>query len=54
MDLLEGGAGHMCEWNELPWEHFVEYQCEGRRSRDRRPNLVEGKGEGGESHTQNP
>ena len=44
----------MCEWNELPWEHFVEYQCEGRRSRDRRPNLVEGKGEGGESHTQNP
>ena len=46
VDMLEGGE-HMCEWNELPWEHFAENQCGGRRSRDRRPNLVEGKGWGG-------
>ena len=46
VDMLEGGE-HMCEWNELPWEHFAESQCGGRRSRDRRPNLVEGKGWGG-------
>ena len=28
-------------WNWLPWEHFVENQCRGRRGRDRKSNLVE-------------
>ena len=36
---VEGGE-NICEWNGLPWEHFVENQCGGRRGRDRKPDLV--------------
>ena len=39
-----GGEEPLWEWNWLPWKHFVEKQCRGRRGRDRRPNLVEGEG----------
>ena len=34
-----GGGEPLCEWNGPPWKHFIENQCGGRRSTDRRPNL---------------
>ena len=43
VDLLEMGEP-LWEWNRLPWEHFIENQCGGRRGTDRRPNLLGGEG----------
>ena len=44
-----GGEEPLCEWNGPPWKHFIENQCEVRRSTDRRPNLG---GEGEEPQTE--
>ena len=47
-----GGGEPLNKWNGLPWEHFIQNQCGGRRGRYRRDNLVE-RGGGRETQRQN-
>ena len=44
-----GGEEPLWKCNGLPWEHFIESQCRGRRGRYRRANLG---GSEGDSQTE--